>query len=162
MDYETVTIRNALEVRMGQCVRWLLLCLMIVCSALACTPQRRLGGPTVPSGYFFTVQVSEPVIEADVPPPEGYGSRDEDIPNATELIVRVQNAQGQPVDGIPVEFQVEPAWASTASVSPQRAITNGGTARSVFKAEGTGIAHVRVRVENTIQEATILVPIDMD
>ena len=46
-------------------------------------------------------------------------------PTSAELIVRVQNTQGQPVDGIPVEFQVAPE--GSASVSPQRALTNGGT-----------------------------------
>jgi hypothetical protein len=162
VDCETVTISNTLEACRRPGVRWCLLCLLVVCSGLACTHQPRLTGPTAPSGYFFTVQVAEPTIEADVPPPEGYGSRDEAIPVATELIVRVQDTRGQPVDGVPVEFQVEPAWTSLASVSPPRAITNSGTARTVFAAQGTGIAHVRVRVENTTQEATITVTIDMD
>jgi hypothetical protein len=47
-----------------------------------------------------------------------------------ELIVSVRNAQGQLVDGIPVFFQVEPAWVQSASVSPQVVSTQQGTARA--------------------------------
>ena len=62
MDRETMTMKNALEAWRVLGARWLLLCLMVVCSSLACTPQPRLAGPTVPSGYFFAVQVSNSTI----------------------------------------------------------------------------------------------------
>src|SRR5712691_10304553 len=134
-----MTMTNALEALRVPGARWLLLCLMVVCSSLACTPQPRLVGPTVPSGYLFAVRVSDSTIAQDV---------------AAELTVRVQDAQGHPVDGVPVEFQVESE--GSASVSPQRGITNGGTARAIFKGQSLGRALVRVRVENTTQEAAIM------
>jgi len=130
-----------------------LLCLMVVCSSLACTPQPRLAGPTVPSGYFFAVQVSNSTITI----PSGEVPRTS--PTSAELIVRVQNTQGQPVDGIPVEFQVAPE--GSASVSPQRALTNGGTARAIIQGQRVGTTQVRVRVEQTTQEAAVTV-VDYD
>jgi hypothetical protein len=84
------------------------------------------------------------------------------LPASVEVTVRVQDAQGRPVDGVPVEFQMEPAWASSASVSPQRAMTTSGTARAVFQTERAGSARVQVRVENTTQEAMITVTVEED
>ena len=146
MDRETMA--NALEAWRVPGVCWLLLCLLVVGSSLACTPQPKLVGPTVPSGYFFTARARD--------------IKTERLPASAELTVRVQDAQGQPVDGVPVQFQVEPAWVSSASVSPQRAMTNSGTARAVFQTERAGSARVQVRVENTTQEAIITVIVEDD
>lgn len=143
-----MTITNALEALRVPYARWLLLCLMVVCSSLACTPQPKLVGPTVPSGYFFVVRVSD--------------IKTERLPASTELTVRVQDAQGQPVDGVPVEFQMESAGERIGSVSPQRAMTNSGTARAVFQAQSAGRAPVLVRVEKTTQEAVITVIVEDD
>jgi len=148
VDRETMTITNALEALRVLGARRLLLCLLVVGSSLACTPQPKLVGPTVPSGYFFAVRVPD--------------IKTERLPASAELTVRVQDAQGQPVDGVPVQFQVEPAGERSASVSPQRAMTNSGTARAVFQAESAGRARVQVRVENTTQEAVITVTVEDD
>ncbi|MEE8304363.1 MAG: Ig-like domain-containing protein [Candidatus Tectomicrobia bacterium] len=109
-------------------VRVMLLCLVRACGSMACAPK--LIGPTIPSGYFFSLWVSDPEIWLLL---EG-SSLEEHFPRVAELTVRVQNAQGQPVDGVPVTFQVEPAWIQDASVIPQRAITRGGVAQAVFRA----------------------------
>ena len=71
--------------------------------------------------------------------------------------MRVQDARGQLVDGVPVIFEVEPGWAQPASVSPSQVTTRGGMARTVFTARLTGIVHVTARVDNTTAQAKIIV-----
>ena len=122
--------------------RWpviLLLGLVLVCSSLACAPQ--FVGPTT-TGYFFALNDSTPYII---------------LGDTTALIVSVRNAQGQPVDNLPVTFQVEPGWAQSASISPQVAYTRQGRARALFQARTTGVVHVTVRVDNITQKAMITV-----
>jgi Big-like domain-containing protein len=143
-----MTMTNALEALRGPPARWLLLCLMVVCSSMACAPQPKLAGPTAPSGYFFVMRAPD--------------IKTERLPASAELTVRVQDAQGQPVDGVPVQFQVAPTGERIGSVSPERAMTNSGTARGVFQAQSAGRAPVRVRVENTTQEAVITVTVEDD
>ncbi len=132
-------------------VRVMLLCLVLAYGGMACAPK--LVGPTVPSGYFFSLWVSDPEIWLLL---EGR-SLEEYFPRVAELTVRVQNAQGQPVDGVPVMFQVEPAWVQDASVIPQRAITRDGVAQAVFRAETIGVVRVMVRVDDTTQETRIAI-----
>ena len=79
----------------------LLLGLVVVCSSLACAPK--FVGPTT-RGYFFALNDPTPYII---------------LGDTTALIVSVRNAQGQPVDNLPVTFQVEPGWAQNAAVLPQ-------------------------------------------
>jgi hypothetical protein len=127
-----------------------LLCFGLACSSMACAPK--LVGPTAPGGYFFTLQVAQPTIFVG-PVDDSLTRR---YASATELIVRVQNAQGQPVDGVPVAFEVEPEWARLVSLSPSQATTRNGIAQSsFFEPQTTGLAHVMARVDNTIQQATI-------
>ncbi len=109
-------------------VRVMLLCLVLACGSMACAPK--LVGPTVPSGYFFSLWVSDPDIWLLLP----GDILEEQYPSFAEVTVQVQDAQGQPVDGVPVEFQVEPAWVQDASVTPQSVITRGGVAQAVFRA----------------------------
>ncbi len=132
-------------------VRVMVLCLVLACGGLACAPK--LVGPTVPSGNFFSLWVSDPeiwlLLSGDI--------LEEQYPSFAELTVRVQNAQGQPVDGVPVMFQVEPDWGQDASVIPQRVITRDGVAQADFRADTTVIVRVVVRVDETTQETAIVV-----
>jgi hypothetical protein len=129
-----------------------LLCATLVCGSMGCAPK--LVGPTKPSGYFFSLIVSASQIYYFVNPPSmPYAN----VPDSAQIFVRVQNAQGQPVDGIPVEFQLEPDWTQNASLTPPHAMTRGGEAQSVFRATTTGTARVMVRVEDVTQETTIAV-----
>lgn len=132
-------------------VRVMLFGLMLACGGTACAPK--LVGPTVPSGYFFSLRVSDSTIwlMLDGSPMEEY------IPRVSELTVQVQNAQGQPVEGVPVTFQVESDWLQDASVTPQRAMTRGGVARAEFSAKTTGVVRIMVRVDNTTQATRIVV-----
>ncbi len=132
-------------------IRVMVIGLVLAYGGMACAPK--LVGPTIPSGYFFSLWVSDPEIWAlfsgDI--------LEEQYPSFAELTVQVQNAQGQPVDGVTVTFQVEPAWIQDASVIPQRAITRGGVAQAVFRAETTGVVRVMVHVDDTTQETIIIV-----
>ena len=128
----------------------LFLGVMLVGGGMGCAPK--LIGPTQPSGYFFSLIVSDPQIYLFVNPPSDRRLRD-----FAQVVVRVQNAQGQPVNGVPVEFQVESAWAQHASLTPPRAITQGGEALSVFRAKTTGAVRVMVRVEDMTRETLIIV-----
>ena len=122
--------------------RWpivLLLGLMVVWSSLACAP--RFVGPT-PAGYFFTLHVPIWAIHPG---------------DTAELRASVRNAQGQPVDGLPVAFEIEPGWAQSASVSPQVATTRQGTARALFQARTTGVVRIIVRVDTATQETRVTV-----
>lgn len=125
-----------------------LLGLGLASGVTACAPK--LVGPTGTSGYFFSMQVSSPIIWLGV-------SRGEQFPTTAEVSVRVQDAHGQPVDGIPVIFEVEPGWAQNASIAPSQVTTRGGVARAVFAARLTGVVHVMARVDNTTAQTTITV-----
>ena len=117
----------------------LLLGLVVVCSSLACAPH--FIGPTT-TGYFFALHDSTPYLI---------------LGDTAALIVSVRNAQGQPVDNLPVTFQVEPGWAQNAAVFPQVAYTRQGRARALFQANTIGVVHVTVRVDNATQEVRITI-----
>jgi len=132
-------------------VRAMLLGLMLAYGVMACAPK--LVGPTVPAGYFFSLRVSDPkiwlLLDGD--------PREEQFPSFSELTVQVQNAQGQPVDNVPVTFQVESDWAQDASVTPHRALTQNGVAQGVFRATTIGVVRIIVRVDDTSRETSIAV-----
>ena len=48
------------------------------------------------------------------------------LPLASERVVRVRDAQGQPVDGLPVVFSAEPSWTQNVSFTPPEARTRHG------------------------------------
>jgi hypothetical protein len=126
----------------GSVKRWrvgLLLALALVCNGLACAPQ--YVGPTR-AGYVFSLSAYPSSIN---------------LRGAAELIVSVRNAQGLPVEDLPVTFQVEPAWRQSASVAPQVAYTRQGTARALFQARTTGVVRVSVQVDTATQETRITV-----
>ena len=117
----------------------LLLGLLVVCNSLACAPH--VVGPT-PTGYFFALNDSTPYLT---------------LGDTAALIVSVRNAHGQPVDNLPVSFQVEPGWVQNAAVFPQVAYTRQGRARALFQANTIGVVHVTVRVDNATQEVRITI-----
>jgi hypothetical protein len=135
---------------MTRYVSVLLLAAMLVCGGMGCAPKRI--GPTQPSGYFFSLDVSDTQIYLLVNPTV-YRS----LPGVAHVYVRVQNAQGQPVNGVPVEFEVDPAWTRNASLIPQRTVTQGGTAHAVFQAQAIGVVRIVVRVEDRTQDVRIAV-----
>jgi hypothetical protein len=121
--------------------RLLFLSAIVLVSSTACAPPR--VGPTVPSGYFFTLIAPSKIFRGE----------------AAEIIVRVHDAQGHPVDGVAVEFHVEPGWASQASFTPSRTLTRNGIARTVFQAGIIGRVEITAQVEQTTQTTRIAVAI---
>jgi len=71
--------------------------------------------------------------------------------------VRVRDAQGQPVDGIPVRFSVEPSWIQNASLTPAETLTRNGEASAIFQANTIGVVQVMAQVDNVTQEARITI-----
>lgn len=110
------------------------LCLVLVWSSFACAPKR--VGPTASSGYFFTMLTTPTMMQGE----------------SVTLVVEVQDAQGRPVDSVPVEFEVEPAWTKNAAVSPPRAVTQQGKVQAVFQADQLGVVRVTVRVDGSAEE----------
>lgn len=125
--------------------------LALLCLHAGCAP--RLLGPTRPSGYVFTLTASEPLLWLGQVPVTWVDR----FPKESELRVRVQNAQGQPVDGVPVTFAVEPGWAQSASITPPQVETRGGIARAILQVRTTGVVHVLAGVEATTASASITV-----
>jgi hypothetical protein len=80
-----------------------------------------------------------------------------DFPQAAEVVVRVHDAQGQPLDGVAVTFVVAPSWVGSASLTPQQMLTRDGEARAVFRADTTGVVRVTARVNAVTQKAVITV-----
>src|SRR5262249_52135503 len=108
----------------------LLLGWLVVCNSLACAPH--FIGPT-PTGYFFALNDSTPYMI---------------LGDTIAVFVPVPTAPGQPVDNLPVTFQVEPGWAQNAAVLPPVASTRQGRARALCWANTIGVVHVTVRVDN--------------
>jgi hypothetical protein len=73
------------------------------------------------------------------------------------LVVEVENAQGQPLDGVPVEFQVDPVWEGDAVIAPQQTVTRSGMAQVQFRADLIGVVPVTARVGSQTDTATIWV-----
>jgi hypothetical protein len=122
--------------------RWLcvlLLCLGLAWGSMACAPK--LQGPTA-AGYYFTVQRY---------PPSMFPGQ------LAEVLVRVQDANGHPAGGVPVTFQVAPAWAQHAAISPPRTSTRAGTAQATFQAETIGAARIIVGVDTETRTVAITI-----
>ncbi len=136
---------------MARYIRTSLLCLVVLAMHLACAPK--WVGPTAPSGYYCSLQASDITIWLML-----SGSKFADhYPRTTELVVSVKDEQGRPVNGVPVTFQVESAWAHDATVMPPHAITQKGKARAVLEVEMTGLVHVMAQVENKTETVAITV-----
>ncbi len=127
-------------------------CLVLILGGTACAPK--LVGPTPGAGYRFSLEVSDPIIWLG-PDVLAGGVQ---FPQASELIVRVQDAQGRPVDGVPVTFEVEPGWARSIALAPSQTSTRGGIARAILSEPQTiGVVRVMARVDNVTAQATLTV-----
>jgi hypothetical protein len=71
---------------------------------------------------------------------------------------RVRDAQGQPVDGLPVVFSAEPSWTQNVSFTPVEARTCHGQARTIFEANTTGVVHMMARVDHVRRGARMTIP----
>jgi hypothetical protein len=129
-----------------------LTCLVLTLGGTACTPK--LVGPTPGTGYRFALEVSDTIIWIG----PGLSVGRPPIPSATELSVRVQDAQGHPVDGVPVTFEVEPGWARSVAITPSQTRTRSGIARAIVsEPQTTGVVRVMAHVDNMTAQATLTV-----
>jgi hypothetical protein len=74
------------------------------------------------------------------------------------IVTEVRDGAGQPLNGVPVEFSVEPEWQKNASFTPQRSMTedNGGVP-SLVVANMTGIVHITARAGDKAMTTRITV-----
>ena len=129
-------------------VSTLCLCLVLLWVSTACAPKHNESAALSEHGYRVSLHISDTLIWLGSTP--GF-------PQAAELVVRVRDAQGQPVDRIAVMFSVEPSWTQNASLTPAEALTRNGDVHTIFQASTTGVVHVMVRVDNVTRQATITV-----
>ena len=127
-----------------------LLGLALVWGATACAPK--LVGPTPTKGYFVSVTVLNPIIYTAS---SSFSSEQET--RQAVLVVRVQHAQGQPLDDVPVVFEVAPEWAPSTSVTPPHGTTRNGVVRTVFESANIGLVRITVRVDGMTQVAAVAV-----
>ena len=129
-----------------------LVCLVLASTSTAGAPT--FVGPTASAGYFFTLQVSPSTIVLGA----FDASAAQHSPTRAAVVVRVQDGQGRPVDGVAVAFALEPAWAQSAVLSPAETVTYGGVARALFSAPSTtGRVRITARVDNTTARAALVV-----
>jgi hypothetical protein len=129
----------------------LVCCIVLLCGA-ACAPS--LVGPTAGAGYVFALQVAEPVIWLG-PVDASVASQ---FPQGTEVIVQVQDAQGRPVDDVPVTFAVEAGWANSITLAPSHTRTRGGSARvRVSAPQTTGVVRIMAHVDQTTAQTSLTV-----
>jgi hypothetical protein len=130
-----------------------IVCLVLIWGGMACAPKQVTPPPLTESGYSFSLHTAPNLI--------WLAPATDQIPDTYlgfgELVVQVQDAQGQPVDGVPVEFQVEPSWVQSAALTPQRAMTEGGMAHAIIEPRTIGVVRVVARVENATREASFVV-----
>ena len=137
---------------MAQHMALVSMCLVLMLGGTACAPK--LVGPTPGAGYRFSLEVSEPIIWMGA----GIFGGGPQLPRTADLIVRVQDAQGRPVDGVPVMFEVEPGWARSLSLDPSQTSTRGGIARATLSEPlTTGVVHVMARVDNVTAQSRLTV-----
>src|SRR5262244_3977959 len=122
---------------------------MLLWGSTACTLQHNELSALSERGHRVTLSLSDTLIWVDSP---GLN-----FPRTAELVVRVRDAQGQPVDGIAVVFSAEPDWTQDATFTPAEALTRNGEARTNFQATATGLVHVMARVENVTPRVAITV-----
>ena len=123
----------------------LCLCCMLLWVSLACAPKHT--ELLSEHGYRVSLDVSDTLLWF------GPGSS---LPQAL-VVVRVRDAQGQPVDGLTVLFSVEPAWTQNASLTPAETLTRNGEARAIFQANTIGVVQVMAQVDNMPREASITI-----
>lgn len=123
-------------------------CCMLLWASTACAPKQYELPVQSEHGYRVSLHVSDTLIWLG--PVRGG-------PQAAALLVRVRDAQGQPVDGLTVLFSVEPDWTQNTALTPAETRTRNGEARAIFQANTTGVVHVMARVDNVTREAAITV-----
>jgi hypothetical protein len=118
-----------------------LVCFGLASGGVACAPRLV---PIAGSGYAFSVQLSNEIVWLG-PVEESVAAH---FPKVAAVTVTVQDAQGRPVDDVPVTFALESDWVRSASLEPSAARTRGGKAQSLFfDPHTTGVVRILVRID---------------
>lgn len=126
-------------------------CLGLLLGGLtACAAQYGESAAVLERGYRASLHISDTLIWFSVPSPLR-------LPETAEVVVRVRDTQGQPVDGLAVVFAVEPAWTQQASLTPAEATTRHGEVRALFRASATGVVPIVARIDSATLKASITV-----
>jgi hypothetical protein len=126
-----------------------ILCMLVMSAGIGCAPS--LVGPTSPSGYLFSLQVSDHQLWLE-------RTRDSLVyPSVATLVVRVQDSQGRGVDNVPVSFNVSDNGTQDKLLTPMQATTQGGLATTLFQPTTICVYYVTAQVEQRTQQAVIYV-----
>ena len=98
--------------RMVRYVPAVCLCLLLLWGSTACALKRGESSALSERGYRVSLQVSDTIIF--------FGLPDSRYPHTAEVVVRVRDAQGQPVDGIAVLFPLSHPGRSMPPSPPWR------------------------------------------
>ena len=124
---------------------------LLLCGGFACTAQSMAPAVTTTHGYVVAFDVSHRQLWLG---PQALG---DPRPNMATLSVTVRDQQGQRIDGIPVEFTVEPSWDNSVTITPQSARTQAGDARALFEPRLTGVVPVMAQVDGQTYKTRISV-----
>lgn len=128
----TRVTRYLAAVAVGFCVLW---------GSTGCSTKFADSAALSERGYRVVFRIADPVAWLNAINPSRF-------PPTAEVIVRVQDAQGQPVDGVVVTFTVESSWRPYATFTPAEGRTSRGEARARLQASTTGVIPVMARVDN--------------
>src|SRR5438128_8397211 len=120
-------------------------CWMLLWVSTACAPLYNEPEVLSEHGYRVSLHVSDTLIF--------LGASGLNLPLVSEVVVRVRDAQGRPVDGLPVVFSAEPSWTQNVSFTPPEAHTRNGEVRTIFEANTTGVVHIMSRIDHVAREA---------
>lgn len=126
-----------------------LLSLVLLLSILACAPMQAEPPVQTQSGYSLSIETKPDVVW--LKGPVSYTPNNQ--LGLGGLIVHVRNAQGQPVEGVPVTFTVEPSWADDVTMWNDEVTAEDGRARAIIEPRFEGNIEVYVRVDNKMQTA---------
>jgi hypothetical protein len=124
-------------------------CWMLLWVSTACAPLHNEPEALSEHRYRVSLHVSDTLIF--------LGASGLNLPQASEVVVRVPDAQDQPVDGLPVVFSAEPSWTQNVSFAPAEACTRHGEARTTFEANTTGVVHIMAHVDHVMREARMTI-----
>ena len=123
---------------MGRYVPTIGFCWILLWVNTACAPLPHEPEALSEHGYRVSLHVSDTLIF--------LGASGLSVPQASEIVVRVRDAQGQSVDGLPVVFSAEPSWTQNVSFTPPEAQTWPRHPCQQWGLKTTGCARVPDRV----------------
>ncbi len=125
----------------------------LLCGGFACATKSMAPPVTTAHGYVVAFEASDRQLWIG---PQALG---DPRPNMTTLRVTVRDQQGQRLDGIPVEFIVEPSWNNSVIITPPSTRTQDGVARALFEPRLTGVVPVMAQVDGQTYKTRISVDV---